>query len=266
MLKFLRIAGLVLSLAGAGTAVAAVPGEITIQGRLFDSDANPTSATMAVTVSVYTNATGGTPLWTETTSIPFVDGYFAIELARAQPFAQSVWDGSQRFVGIRVGTDDEMTPRVVISSVPYAMLANDVNGDIHPRSVTIPGVGLVINDKGQWVGDPTGLQGPTGNPGDTGPKGETGPAGVPGAAGAKGDTGAKGDKGDSLSWRGAFVPGASYLKNDIVSFQGSVWIAVGENATATDPATDTEHWGTLIAKGEKGDPGPKGDADRKSVV
>lgn len=42
--------------------------------------------------------------------------------------------------------------------------AEDVTGaDIHPASVTISGYGPVIDAAGQWVGDPTGLQGPPGD-------------------------------------------------------------------------------------------------------
>ena len=55
---------------------------------------------------------------------------------------------------------------------PVAKL--DVAGDIAVNST------LVINSLGQWVGDPTGLQGP---PGEQGPKGDPGPQGPPGEQG-----------------------------------------------------------------------------------
>jgi hypothetical protein len=56
----------------------------------------------------------------------------------------------------------------------------------------------VINDKGDWVGNPTGLVGPTGPTGPAGAKGSTGstgPAGPTGPAGAKGSTGSTGPTG-----------------------------------------------------------------------
>ncbi len=50
-----------------------------------------------------------------------------------------------------------------------AFNAEDVyNKDINPRSITITGYGPVIDSAGQWVGDPTGLQGPKGDTGDKG--------------------------------------------------------------------------------------------------
>jgi hypothetical protein len=56
----------------------------------------------------------------------------------------------------------------------------------------------VINNKGEWVGNPTGLVGPQGPVGATGAKGSTGstgPAGPTGPAGAKGNTGSTGPQG-----------------------------------------------------------------------
>ncbi len=48
------------------------------------------------------------------------------------------------------------------------MAANDANGDINPASVRIPGLGVVIDADGQWVGDPSGLVGPVGRAGAAG--------------------------------------------------------------------------------------------------
>lgn len=71
--------------------------------------------------------------------------------------------------------------------------AYDVNGrDINPRSITIKGYGAIVNSAGQWVGDPTGLQGPQG---PQGPQGATGPAGPQGPTGSQGPPGPKGDTG-----------------------------------------------------------------------
>jgi hypothetical protein len=83
-------------------------------------------------------------------------------------------------------------------SVPYAMIAGDAIGDIHPTSVSIAGVGTVINSGGKWVGDPAGLQGPQGPQGPQGlqgPQGPAGPAGVQGPAGPLGPTGPAGATG-----------------------------------------------------------------------
>jgi hypothetical protein len=114
--------------------------------------------------------------------------------------------GTPLYLGITVGTDNEMTPRQPLSTVPYAFVASNAIGDITPNSVTINGV-QVINADGGWVGPSSGLVGPTGpagpagsagSSGNTGATGATGPAGAAGATGAaglQGPTGATGAPG-----------------------------------------------------------------------
>jgi hypothetical protein len=55
-----------------------------------------------------------------------------------------------------------------------------VNASVSVRGLAISGVGVVINEQGQWVGSPTGLQGPPGPQGFQGPPGPQGPQGPPG--------------------------------------------------------------------------------------
>jgi hypothetical protein len=105
-------------------------------------------------------------------------------------------------VGLKVAEDLEMTPREEIDSVPYALVAADAVGDLHPTSVSVGGK-LVIDGSGRWVGDPTGLQGPPGpaggggtGPGGQGPQGIQGPPGMPGPKGDPGPAGDPGPKGD----------------------------------------------------------------------
>jgi hypothetical protein len=189
----LAVPAVMLSLAG--TAAAAVPATLTHQGRLYDASNAPVDGMLQVRFSIYDSATGGTPIWQETLTVVFDRGYFSAELGATTPFdftaGSETFDGKVRYLGITVGTDPEMAPRAAVRSVPYAFLAQDVNGDIHPTSVTINGT-EVINNMGQWVGDPTGLIGPAGADGAVGP---TGPQGDPGVAGPQGPTGATGPAG-----------------------------------------------------------------------
>ncbi|NUQ77012.1 MAG: collagen-like protein, partial [Polyangiaceae bacterium] len=156
----------------AGGAAAEVPGTITHQGRLFDSKDEPVNGTIDVTFTIYDGPDiNAKALWTETHSVTFENGYFSVALGEITPFGDTVFDGSVRYLGIKVSDDPEMTPRAATRSVPYALLANDVNGDINPHSVSIQGFGVVIDENGQWVGDPTGLEGPAGPVGPAGPAG-----------------------------------------------------------------------------------------------
>jgi len=162
-----------IGLAG-GDAHAGVPGSITNQGRLFDANNAPINETLSVVFSLYDSEDpAATPIWTETHQVTFENGYFSVSLGEQVPFGPTIFDGSVRYLGIRVGDDSEMTPRAATRSVPYALVAQDAIGDIHPTSVSIPGIGMVIDEKGVWVGDPTGLVGPTGAQGATGATGSS---------------------------------------------------------------------------------------------
>ena len=164
---------------------AEVPTIMTHQGRLFDSSDQPIQDTLQVVFTIYdSGAPSAQVLWTETHLVTFELGYFSVSLGETVPLDSTIFDGSVRYLGIKVGSDDEMTPRAATRSVPYALVAGDVNGDIHPQTVSIPGFGMVIDENGQWVGDPTGLIGPTGPVGPTGAAGPTGAQGATGATGA----------------------------------------------------------------------------------
>src|SRR4051812_11167145 len=73
-------------------ALAAVPKTITHQGRLYDATDKPVDATLSVTFAIYASAAGGAPIWTETDSIAFDDGYFSVSLGEATPFGAPVFD------------------------------------------------------------------------------------------------------------------------------------------------------------------------------
>lgn len=143
----------ILSLVAAlgAPAAAAVPAPLTHQGRLLDASGQPVTASQIFIYKIYDAATAGNVLWTETLTVPLDQGYFSVQLGLMSPITDALLAGGDRYLGIQVGTDPEMTPREQLGSVPYARLAGDVPGDIHPSSVSI-GSTPVINASGKWVG------------------------------------------------------------------------------------------------------------------
>src|SRR5262249_37551592 len=148
---------------------------ITNQGRLFDANDKPINGSLDVLFAIYDTDTATTPIWSEQHTVTFDEGFFSVSLGTMVPFDEKIFDGSVRYFSLKIGTDPELLPRAPVQSVPYALFAGDVRGDIHPSTVSI-GSQEVINEKGQWVGDPTGLVGPTGPTGPTGTAGATGAA------------------------------------------------------------------------------------------
>jgi len=154
---------------------------------------------------------------------------------------------------VGIGTDNPTSELQVIGTVAASTFASnsplifeapagtermridDNNGDI------VVGSTPVINEQGQWIGDPTGLTGPTGADGATGPKGDTGATGPKGDTGDTGSTGPKGDTGNT---------GPTGPRGDT------------GNTGPTGPRGDTGNTGPRGLKGNTGDTGsrgPKGD-------
>ena len=193
--RLVALSAFAASLAVTAGATAAVPGTLTHQGRLYDGAQAPVNGTIDVLFAIYDSPSATVPLWSELQTLAFDEGYYSTALGSVVPFPAGLFDGSPRYFGMTVGLDPEMTPRSEIGSVPYALVAGDVAGDIHPTSVSIPGFGLVIDGAGQWVGDPTGLVGPAGPQGAVGPVGPAGAAGAQGPQGLPGADGAAGPQG-----------------------------------------------------------------------
>ena len=118
----------VLSLFAAPNAQTASTGTIAYQGRLADAGGNALTDTVNMSFRLYSAASGGASLWEEqwtgTTSLQVSDGLFNVMLGSVSPIPQDVITGnSNLFLGITVGTDSEMSPRVQLGSVPFATQA-----------------------------------------------------------------------------------------------------------------------------------------------
>jgi len=110
--------------AAAGTST----GTIAYQGRLADANGNPLTGTYNMIFRLYAVPTGGAPLWEEqwtgSNGVRVSDGLFNVMLGSLTPIQQSIIAGhDQLWLGITVGTDDEMAPRVQLGSVPFAVQA-----------------------------------------------------------------------------------------------------------------------------------------------
>lgn len=131
MNRFFRVTSIFLIaislLASAG--FAAVPQKISYQGRLLSSSGTPvTNGSYSVTFRIYSLLSGGSALWEETQSVATVDGFFKVNLGDVTTLSLSVFDGSDRWLGITVNPGSEMTPRHQFMSTPYALHSGDWNG------------------------------------------------------------------------------------------------------------------------------------------
>lgn len=111
-------------------AAAGINQQINFQGKLVTSSGlNVSNGSQTVVFTIYDRASGGTALWTESQSVTTTDGIFSVQLGSVTPIPSTFnfnWDGL--YLGIKVGADNEMTPRIRLAAVPYAFNAQKVAG------------------------------------------------------------------------------------------------------------------------------------------
>jgi cytoskeletal protein CcmA (bactofilin family) len=120
-------------------AAGGIPQKMTYQGKLTDSSGNPLTGTYSIVFTIYDASSGGSNLWTETRSVPATKGAYSLVLGEGTAIGTSVFDGNERWLGIKVESDSEMIPRMKIVSVGNAYKAYDAdNLGGHPVSYFTP--------------------------------------------------------------------------------------------------------------------------------
>jgi len=115
---------------GSTSAYAVVPDSINYQGILRTAGGSPVpDGSYSVTFKIYDGASGANPaLWSETKNITTVAGLFTTLLGSVTALPPSVFSGPNRFLGITVSSDPEMTPRTPIVAVAYSYRIATVDG------------------------------------------------------------------------------------------------------------------------------------------
>ena len=177
----------------------ALPDIFMQEGFIQDNGGRPFHGDYDITIRIYDVARGGEPVFEEThRAVEIIEGYYAIAVGSVRDF-----DGNRFFnlwLTIRIGNSGFVEPRIPISKVPAAFVA-DVASNLVPTAnldVATVAIGgeVVIDQNGRWVGNPTGLRGPQGVQGDQGEVGPRGPQGPQGPQGIQGDRGVDGVAGE----------------------------------------------------------------------
>ncbi len=257
-MRALKTIVLILPALCAVAVLAEIPYQISYQGHLMNSAGEPLEGNFGFTFRIYDVTSGGTALWEEIqNSVAVTSGLFHVTLGGTVPIDPEQVDFNGNF-WLEVEVDGEaLTPRQPLNSIGQAYRSENsedvYNEDIHPRSISITGYGAVIDEYGQWVGDPTGLIGPTGPQGDTGPigpqgdTGSIGPQGITGPVGPQGDTGPTGETGP-IGPQGHTGPVGPQGDTGLIGPQG-----------VTGPIGPQGHTGPIGPQGNTGLIGPQGD-------
>jgi len=123
----------------------------------------PVTGTPTIQFALYSANTGGAAIWSETKLVVLQNGVYSTQLGDLTPLTDDIWENAQLWLGIKVDADDEMTPRVRIVAVPYAIraktaeVAEEVAGGGGAmffwtmRTEEFPVYGS-ITEQGEWTG------------------------------------------------------------------------------------------------------------------
>jgi hypothetical protein len=133
---------------------AAVPQTMSYQGVLQDGSGNNVpDGSYSLNFRIYNVAVGGSSLWFEAQTVSVVDGIFDVILGSTTPLTLAF--DAPYWLGIQVGADPELTPRMEMTSAAYSLNAQ------HAETVEISGLGgdgLVEDGTELDVNPGTGLE------------------------------------------------------------------------------------------------------------
>jgi hypothetical protein len=103
------------------TAIPALAQQIALQGILRDQTGRSVAnGNYALTFRMYTVATGGTAIWSEThPAVPVQQGVYSVMLGSVTSIEDLNFD-AQYFLGVSIQGGAELTPRITLTTVPYA--------------------------------------------------------------------------------------------------------------------------------------------------
>ena len=102
-------------------AIADVPQLITYQGYLTSSSGDPLDTTVSMIFTIYDTPTGNPGIWySGIQSVNVENGLFTYQLGSVNPLPDDIFTDTLRWLGIKVGSDDEISPRTKLTSVVYA--------------------------------------------------------------------------------------------------------------------------------------------------
>lgn len=111
---------------------------VSYQGYLTDAYDEPITMWAPMEFSIYSHPSGiSSTMWHESyDSIQVTNGFFNVMLGASTALPKSIFDGSDRWLGISVWYDFDILPRPLLGSVINAAVASQVHGDIQ----TAPGL------------------------------------------------------------------------------------------------------------------------------
>jgi len=120
--------GCVLAVAFFSGSTAAIPRVLTLQGRLEQAGLLA-GGSHDMNFYIYDSASSGNLLWTEThigaNQVSVSNGFFTVDLGEIT--ALDLDFNQQYWLGVKIGANPEMTPRIKLTASPYSFYSADAN-------------------------------------------------------------------------------------------------------------------------------------------
>ncbi len=108
-----------------------VPRLVKFRGQLADASGSLLTNTVGIMFAIYSEQTGGVPLWQETQNVEFSQGRYTVLLGNSTSGgipAELFASGQSQWLGVKaLLPGEEEQPRVLLASVPYALKAVDAD-------------------------------------------------------------------------------------------------------------------------------------------
>ncbi|RPI75837.1 MAG: hypothetical protein EHM47_01515 [Ignavibacteriales bacterium] len=105
---------------------AQIPRTISYQGVLTDEFGNPKpDGDYNFIFMLYETSTGGDTIWSESKTLNVSKGLFSTSLGEPTPFGAEVKFDKPYWLGIKVGTDPELSPRIALTSSGYSLTSDN---------------------------------------------------------------------------------------------------------------------------------------------
>jgi hypothetical protein len=131
-----------------------VPNRVHVQTRLTDTQGVAVQqAGLSVTARLYPVPVGGAAVFAETAVVDVVDGLLAFDIGGSPSTgaldADLLAAYPALYLGLTIGNDQELSPRLALSTSPYALrsevarAAESVTGAVDATQVAVNGVGVI---------------------------------------------------------------------------------------------------------------------------
>ena len=128
LFKYSNVFFILLFLSFSCISFAQIPRTISYQGVLTDNSGNPKSdGSYSFVFYLYETSTGGNPIWSESKTLNVSKGLFSTSLGNQTIFADSIKFNKPYWLGIKVGNETELSPRISMASSGYSF--SSINSD-----------------------------------------------------------------------------------------------------------------------------------------